>query len=425
MVKDGYTQTDIGILPSEWDIKTYDEIFNFLTTATYSRAELTTNDNIQYLHYGDIHTKYNFVLDFDKEELPTIKNTQLKKYPLLKNGDILMADASEDYDGICKSIEVKNIRNKKAISGLHTFLLRDKNKLLEEGFKGYLSSNILIKKQFDKLATGMKVYGVSKGNLKIVQIPVPRKEEQKAIAIALSDTDTLINSLEKLISKKEAIKIATMQELLTGKKRLDRFNEEWKEKKLADIGKTFSGLSGKTKQDFGVGNSKYITFLNVINNIKININIFEAVNISNNERQHLALQGDLFFNTSSETPEEVGMCAILLEDIPHLYLNSFCFGFRLSDKEINGLFFSYLINSKFGRKIFASLGQGATRYNLSKNNFNNIYIKFPEFNEQRAIATILSGMDEEIEKLKSKLSKTRAIKEGMMQELLTGKTRLI
>ncbi len=235
MVKDGYTQTDIGILPSDWDIKTYDEIFSFLTTATYSRAELTTNDNIQYLHYGDIHTKYNFVLDFDKEELPTIKNNQLKRYPLLKDGDILMADASEDYDGICKSIEVKNIRNKKVISGLHTFLLRDKNELLEQGFKGYLSSNILIKKQFDRLATGMKVYGVSKGNLKIVQIPVPQKEEQKAIATALNDTYELINSFEKLISKKEDIKIATMQQLLTGKKRLDGFSGEWIYKKLGDI----------------------------------------------------------------------------------------------------------------------------------------------------------------------------------------------
>ncbi len=424
MVKDGYKQTEIGLIPNDWEIKNYDEVFNFLTTATYSRANLTDEDTIQYLHYGDIHTKYHFKLNFDRALLPTIPDSLLKKYPLLKNGDIIMADASEDYEGICKSVEVENIKNKRVIAGLHTFLLRDKNDTFVNGFKAYLSSNSIVRKQFNSQATGMKVFGVSKGNLKNILIPIPPKEEQKAIAKALSDTDELITSLEKLISKKEAIKQGTMQQLLTAKKRLNGFNGKWEEKRLGDIGKTYGGLTGKKKNDFGNGNGKYITFLNVMNNIKININILEKVLIKNNEKQNVVIQGDLLFNTSSETPEEVGMCALLTHEIKDLYLNSFCFGYRIINKNIDGLFLSYYINSNYGRRIFNLLGQGATRYNLSKANFNNVLIRFPSISEQQAIAQILSDMDDEIEILKQKLSKTKAIKDGIISELLTGKTRL-
>ena len=120
------------------------------------------------------------------------------------------------------------------------------------------------------------------------------------------------------------------------------------------------------------------------------------------------------------------MCAILNEEVKDLYLNSFCFGFRLKeDSDIDGLLFSYLINSPIGRNLFLSLAQGATRYNLSKSNFNKLIIQVPPLKEQKAIAQILFDIDEEIKKLESKKSKYQSVKQGMMQELLTGKTRLI
>ena len=112
-----------------------------------------------------------------------------------------MADASEDYEGIGKSVEVKNIKDRKAISGLHTFLLRGKKDVFSNGFKAYLHSNKIIKTQYDKLATGLKVYGVSKGNLKLIQIPLPPLPEQTAIATVLSDTDSLLQAIEKKIAK--------------------------------------------------------------------------------------------------------------------------------------------------------------------------------------------------------------------------------
>ena len=119
------------------------------------------------------------------------------------------------------------------------------------------------------------------------------------------------------------------------------------------------------------------------------------------------------------------MCAVLDDVIENTYLNSFCFGFRLNDDTHNPLFLSYYLNSSIGRKIMSVLAQGATRYNLSKTNFAETIIKLPTKEEQTAIASILSDMDNEIEILEQKLEKTRQIKQGMMQQLLTGKIRLI
>lgn len=202
VVKEGYKNTEVGVIPEDWEVIRFDEAFYFLSTASYSRAELSEKKDIKYVHYGDIHTRLNHFLDFEKNELPTIIIEQLKTYSLIREGDLIMADASEDYEGIGKSVEVKNIRNDKAISGLHTFLLRGKDNVFSNGFKAYFHSNRIIKNQYDKLATGLKVYGVSKGNLKQILIPLPTLPEQTAIATVLSDTDNLIQALEKKDSQK-------------------------------------------------------------------------------------------------------------------------------------------------------------------------------------------------------------------------------
>jgi type I restriction enzyme S subunit len=282
-----------------------------------------------------------------------------------------------------------------------------------------------IDNQIDTITAGSNYPAINSNDIKKIIIPLPPISEQRAIATALSDTDAYITTLEKLIAKKRAIKQGAMQELLTGKRRLPGFSGVWVEKCMGDIGYTYSGLTGKRKENFGIGNAQYITFLNVLLNTVIDITILENVDIFENESQNSVQSGDLFFNTSSEIPEEVGMCAVLLNDLENTYLNSFCFGFRLTDSEINGLFLSYYFNSNYGRKIMTLLAQGATRYNLSKSYFNDTYIKLPSLPEQTAIASILSDMDSEIDALKAKLNKMHHIKQGMMSELLTGRIRLV
>lgn len=198
----------------------------------------------------------------------------------------------------------------------------------------------------------------------------------------------------------------------------------WNKFKLGDIGTFYSGLTGKSKKDFGTGSAKYITFLNVLCNPVIDTKILESVRISKNETQNLVAKGDLFFNTSSEIPEEVGMCAALTEDSENTYLNSFCFGFRITNPEIDPLYLSYYFNSQEGRKIMRVLAQGATRYNLSKSNFSDIVILTPKRDEQIEIASALSDIYNLIVNLEKLIEKKKAIKQGTMQELLTGKRRL-
>ena len=217
-----------------------------------------------------------------------------------------------------------------------------------------------------------------------------------------------------------------MQQLLTGKVRLKGFKEPWVEKSMMEIGQTYNGITGKGKADFGHGNSRFITFLNILNNPSININELESVDIDPiNDGQNEVRKGDLFFNTSSETPEDVGTCSTLLHDVENVYLNSFCFGFRLKDSEISGLFMSYYFRSEIGRREMTTLAQGATRYNLSKENFYKIIVRVPKTKEeQNAITKVLATMDSEISALEAERDKYISIKQGMMQKLLTGQIRL-
>ena len=217
-----------------------------------------------------------------------------------------------------------------------------------------------------------------------------------------------------------------MQQLLSGQTRLPGFRGEWTATRLGDLGDTYGGLTGKTKEDFGEGNARYITFLNVMMNSILKPDLFESVRVFSAEAQNRAAAGDLFFNGSSETPEEVGMCSLLTEDHEDLYLNSFCFGFRLFPNAfIDGLYLAYFLRSGEGRRLMYSLAQGATRYNLSKTALKNIVFPLPRMPEQKAIAEVLSDMDAEITALEARLTKTRDLKQGMMQELLTGRTRLV
>lgn len=204
-----------------------------------------------------------------------------------------------------------------------------------------------------------------------------------------------------------------------------RIPVDWEVKRLGELGVTYSGLSGKKKEDFNNGNSYYITFLNVLNNPVIDLKQVEKVRVSKWENQNLVRKGDIFFNTSSETPEEVGMCSVLMEDKPNLYLNSFCFGYRLYDgSKCNALYLTSYLRSDLGRKMFSTIAQGSTRYNLSKKEFNNIAIPLPPLPEQKAIAKVLSDIDELIESIEKLIHKKKQIKQGAMQELLTGKNRL-
>lgn len=416
MVAEGYKNTEIGVIPEDWEISTYDDIFDFLKTATYSRAELSVNEEIGYIHYGDIHTKCSsYYLDLNVIKLPTISQIQLKDYPYIQNGDVIVVDASEDYLGVGKSVEVKNIHNKKVISGLHTFLLRGKSNIIVDGFKGLLFYNELVKKQIDTLATGLKVYSISKNTLKTIQIPFPpSKPEQLAIATALSNADALITATEKLVAKKKAIKQGAMQELLKPK-------EGWKEKTIEEEFEILRGrdLSKSDLDEYGKFNcilygELFTTYNEVINNIKSK---------TNNKGGTKSKYGDILFPSSTTTIGiDLAKCSTLLLD--NVSLGGDVIILRKKHNNVNPEFISYYLNI-ICKHAIAEKTKGVTIYHLHGKDLIAIQISYPSLNEQTRIATILSDMDAEISLLEKRLEKQKHIKQGMMQNLLTGKTRLV
>ena len=201
--------------------------------------------------------------------------------------------------------------------------------------------------------------------------------------------------------------------------------EEWEVTHLGAHGATYGGLTGKTKTDFGTGEARFVPFMNVMPNVVIDCDAFERVHVAPSESQNCVLQHDLLFNGSSETPEEVALCSVQLAAIPNLFLNSFCFGYRLRDRaRIDALFLAHLFRSRTGRKFVKALAQGSTRYNISKKALLTAPLSLPPLPEQRAIATALSDVDALLDGLDRLIAKKRDLKQAAMQQLLTGQTRL-
>lgn len=174
------------------------------------------------------------------------------------------------------------------------------------------------------------------------------------------------------------------------KVRFAGFTGDWEQRKLGDMGTTFTGLSGKTKNDFGHGDARFVTYMNVFTNPVSDPDRVEAVEID--KSQNAIQYGDVFFTTSSETPEEVGMSSVWLENTDNIYLNSFCFGYRPTEK-IDPHYMAYMLRSETVRKNIIYLAQGISRYNISKNGVMQIEVPVPNINEQRLVGEYFSNLD--------------------------------
>ena len=171
---------------------------------------------------------------------------------------------------------------------------------------------------------------------------------------------------------------------------LGSFDFSWEQRKLGEMGQTYTGLSGKTKDDFGHGQARFVTYMNVFSNPISNPEMTEPIEID--PKQNEVEVGDVFFTTSSETPEEVGMSSILLEKRGKTYLNSFCFGFRPSEK-IDSYYLAYMLRSESARAKITLLAQGISRYNISKNKVMEIAVSLPSLDEQKMIGQYFSQLD--------------------------------
>lgn len=428
-------------IPSDWSTPEFGGVFNFLKTYSFSREQLTsepTNDGIRNIHYGDIHATYeNGILDLDIEKkVPYLldgiidpKNFDEESFPALNEGDLIIADASEDYEGVCDCVELKNINGVKVVSGLHTFAARTSEDIIAFGYRTYALKHEQVIRELRRIATGTSVYGVSKGNLSKVKIPLPPLPEQKAIAQVLSTADAAIHSTEKLIAQKELGKKWLMQNLLTGKKRLPAFANDKVSKK--EYGEEWREI--KIQQLFEPEN-RYVSW-----------NEEELYNLISIRRRN----GGVFFR------EPLFGYQIGVKKLKEVLVNDFVISKRqvshgawaiieptfsnakVSD-EYNCLVVkgNNLLSPEFWKWYcqlpilthYANIDSDGVHIEKSIFDFNlfkrrKVVIP-PSIEEQTAIAQVLQAADKEISLLKAKADKLREQKKGMMQVLLTGKVRL-
>ena len=200
------------------------------------------------------------------------------------------------------------------------------------------------------------------------------------------------------------------------------YPSDWDKIKLLELMTPYNGLSGKSGNDFINGKEKYINYLSVFNNTVIEV-ATEKVNIYNGEIQNIVNKGDVLFTQSSETAEEVGMASTYLGD-EKVYLNSFCFGAR-KKREFDSFFMVSLLRSKTVRDKISKEGQGSTRYNLSPTRLLNIEINMPkDVDEQKAISKVMLTFDKHIENLSKLIEKKKMIRDGAVEDLVSGEKRL-
>lgn len=423
-IKQGYKQTKVGIIPEDWEVVKVGEKFDFLKTYSNSREDLNNQDDISYIHYGEIHTKHKFYIDFTKFELPKINKSKLPNEIIFaQNGDLVIADASEDYADICKSAEIKNLTSK-AVSGLHTFLLRDKNNNFVDGYKGYLLYNEIVARSIKKIATGISVLGISKTNLSNLYIPLPPLKEQEKIAEILTTWDEAITKQTELLRAKELQKKALMQKLLSGEFRFSGFSDEWEEVRLGEIGEFKTSSIDKIINE----NERLVNLINymdVYRNKHIDKN-FRCSKTSLKEEQYEKVnlkKGDILFTPSSETPDDIGHSAVIIEDLPNTVYSYHLVRFR-PKKSIDLKFSGYVFNNIDILKEFAKRANGSTRFTLSIKDFNETKAKLPSLLEQHKIAEVLSLADDEINLLKNELEELKLQKKALMQKLLAGQVRV-
>ncbi|MBW7868290.1 MAG: restriction endonuclease subunit S [Brumimicrobium sp.] len=413
-----YKDTAVGKIPEDWEVNTFDEIFIFLRTNSFSRDNLTydeINNEIFNIHYGDIHATFKEpILDFNKESnIPKVKDEFIEKIKIseddyLRDGDLIIADASEDYEGLCDSVEIINIENRKAVSGLHTFAVRANKDVIAKGFNAYILRSQLLRKEFRRIATGISVFGVSKTNLSKLKLPIPPLPEQKAIANVLSTWDKAIEKHEQLIAQKELRKKGLMQRLLNEK--FKEKNEKWEEVRLGEVISYENGKAHEQDIDengnFIVVNSKFISTEG---------EVAKKTNAAN----CLAKKDDILM-VLSDVPNGKAIAKCFYVETDNLYTvnQRIC---KLTAIKANSKFLFYIINRN---PYFLAFDDGVKQTNLRKEEVLECSIQLPKIEEQNRIAQILQTADKEIQLLKEKTEWLREQKKGLMQVLLTGRKRL-
>lgn len=395
----------------EWEKCKVSDLLDFYSTNSLSWEQLEYDTNaMMNLHYGLIHVGLPTMVDLAKDKLPNIKEDNMpKNFVLCKEGDVAFADASEDTNEVAKTIEFYNLAGTNVVCGLHTIHGRDNKHKTVVGFKGYAFSSTAFHNQIRRIAQGTKIYSISTKNFSECYIGLPSKPEQTKIATLLRLIDERIATQNKIIEKLESLIKGLNDSLYV------RYGDDIRTS-FAELGYSYSGLSGKSAGDFGTG-KPFITYLNVYSNNVVNENDYQYVQIDEGEKQNVVQYGDVLFTLSSETPEEVGIGSVYLGQ-DEVYLNSFCFGVHIVNEELAyPPYISYYVSSTPFRKFIYPFAQGSTRFNLCKADFEKASITLPSLDNQKRIHSVLNSITMKINTERAMLEQYVTQKQHLLRQM--------
>ncbi|MFS1134564.1 restriction endonuclease subunit S [Enterococcus hirae] len=274
---------------------------------------------------------------------------------------------------------------------------------------------------FLKFDNGVGQTNLTKADVENFIEDYPSYEEQNKIGTFFKQLDDTITLHQRKLDLLKETKKGFLQKMFpkdgasVPEIRFPGFTEDWEQRKLGKIGKTYTGLTGKSKEDFGHGDAKFVTYMNVFQNPKATLEQLENVEID--PRQNEVKKGDVFFTTSSETPEEVGMSSVWTYEINNIYLNSFTFAYRPTIK-FDLDYLAFMLRSQSVRKKIIFLAQGISRYNISKTKMMDISVPIPvNFEEQQKIGTFFKQLDDTITLHQRKLDLLKETKKGFLKKM--------
>ena len=385
-------KTDMQRFSGEWETKQFKELGQFSKGRGIKRDDVT-DEGAPCVRYGELYTQYqDYILKVASRIPQDVAATALP----IKKGDLLFAGSGETAEEIGRCAAY--LGEERAYAGGDVIVLTPSGQ--NSIYLGHLMNSPIVSAQKARLGQGDAVVHIYINNLAQVQIELPPIAEQNAIAEVLSDVDGLLNALEALIAKKRAIKQATMQQLLTGKTRLPGFNGAWEKTKISDL------LAYRRPDPYIVQSAEYTEHGNVP-----------------------VLTANKAF-ILGYTDEVSGIC----HNFPVIVFDDFTtdskyatFPFKVKSSAIKLLYPKHervSLKYVFERMQLIDFPLGNhKRYYISE--YQNLELYAPDYDEQHAIASVLSDMDAEIAALEERRDKTHAIKQGMMQQLLTGRVRLM
>lgn len=408
----GYKQTEVGVIPEDWDVAGLGTLARSIRRGASPRPIddpiwFDETSSIGWVRISDVTQSGRYLL----ETTQRLSAQGVRHSRYLPSGALIMSICATVGRPIETRIEVC----------IHDGFVVFEQPFVDQGFLYHVLKD-LEPRWSSKGQTGSQM-NLNTALIKSTHIPLPQnKAEQKAIADALSDADALIESLEQLLAKKRQIKQGTMQELLTGKKRLPGFRRKWESKSLGELGVFLKG-SGVARDQAQSGSLPCVRYGEIYTTHHEYVRNFTSwISADVAATATAARKGDVLFAGSGETKAEIGKCVALVDDIT-AYAGGDIVIFRPSDTD--PLFLGYALNTPQVNRQKASRGQGDAVVHISATALAEVLVDLPSIDEQIAIAGILFDMDAELGALETSLAKSRRLKQGLMQELLTGRVRLV